>query len=160
MLRCRYDWQSPSYDHPPQPQPPPPTLPPPPTMLPPPPSTGQQQSQPPAVAFTRVTPKASAPSTAKSEEQRPSGWPDSLRRYTQKAFINAPSPEEKARLQTYLKDLIKTAQDRGELWTNDWDSMPLPDLSMPSQSIETPRGSSLSAGTVVRPASPFRMDFR
>lgn len=102
-----------------------------------------------------MTPRASAP--AKTEVQRPSGWPDSLRRYTQRAFINAPSPEEKSRLQTYLKDLIKTAQDRGELWTNDWDSMALPDLTQPA---DTPRGSSISASTVVRPASPFRMNFR
>lgn len=153
---CRNDYQPYEYyqQQLPQAHPPPPSLPPP-TTLPPPPGPAQQAAPPPAVAFTRVTPRASAP--AKTEVQRPSGWPDSLRRYTQRAFINAPSPEEKSRLQTYLKDLIKTAQDRGELWTNDWDSMALPDLTQPA---DTPRGSSISASTVVRPASPFRMNFR
>lgn len=112
------------------------------------------------VAFTRISLKTPASTTQKSEE-RPSGWPDSLRRYTQRAFIEATSPGDKARLQVHLKNMITNAQDKGQLWTTDWETMPLPDLSLPSAEPVAKAGTSReSLMSVVRPTSPFKMSFR
>ena len=155
---CRYGWQPNYYQN----QPPQPPLPAPEALPPPPATVTQPQAQAP-VAYTRVTPKTSMARTS-GQEERKSGWPESLRSFTQRAFIGARTPEDKAQLQVFLKELINTTQKRGELWTRDWAAMPLPDCSRPLEDRmkESPHGSSStrSAMSIIRPPSPFRMTFR
>ncbi|AEO60860.1 hypothetical protein MYCTH_2310543 [Thermothelomyces thermophilus ATCC 42464] len=55
-------------------------------------------------------------------------WPDSVRRYVQRAFIpaNLDSSVSRAEMEVKLKETITQANEKGVMYTLDWDKMPLP----------------------------------
>ncbi|KAK4098313.1 hypothetical protein N658DRAFT_518078 [Parathielavia hyrcaniae] len=71
----------------------------------------------------------SLPSTAAPEPAKTKiDWPDSVRRYVQRAFIpaNLDSTVTRAEMEARLKETITQANEKGVLNTLDWDTMPLP----------------------------------
>ena len=54
-------------------------------------------------------------------------WPPGLKSYVERCFKNV-SQLQRANLQKALKIVIADAQNVGELWSRDWDTLPLPDL--------------------------------
>ncbi|KAK4126451.1 hypothetical protein N657DRAFT_568445 [Parathielavia appendiculata] len=71
-----------------------------------------------------LPPPAAASEPAKTKID----WPDSVRRYVQRAFIpaNLDSSVTRAEMETKLKETITQANEKGVLNTLDWDMMPLP----------------------------------
>lgn len=119
---CRYTWNPSAYDSQPQALPTPITLP---APLPPQQSTSNSSalaSQ--SVAYTRVV--ARPVNLRKSSEG--GSWPESLRKYVERAFALAAGSGQRPEIQLRLKTLIAEAQQQGKLWTKDWDSTPLPEV--------------------------------
>jgi len=88
--------------------------------IPPPPSQIAQHSQP---------APAQAPSSAQNPpQQQKIDWPDSVRSYVQRTFFerNHDSTIAKPELEAKLKEVITHAKDNGQLYTLNWDNMPLP----------------------------------
>jgi hypothetical protein len=59
--------------------------------------------------------------------------------FVERAFAAASGTDAaaKGRLQGQLKDLISSAQQRGELWSIDWDKLPLPKIEGPNPNSES-----------------------
>ncbi len=53
-------------------------------------------------------------------------WPQSLRSWVERAFKAAKEDPNRVALQEALKQIISDAQAKGEVWTRDWDNVPLP----------------------------------
>ncbi|KAL1843076.1 hypothetical protein VTJ49DRAFT_3211 [Mycothermus thermophilus] len=71
----------------------------------------------------------SPPPPAVPEQQKTKiDWPDSVRRYVQRAFMpaNLDSTVTRAEMEAKLKETITQANESGVMYTLDWDSMPLP----------------------------------
>lgn len=90
----------------------------------PPPQQPQHVPTPPPAATSST---ASAQSTPQPQQAR-IDWPDSVRSYVQRTFLerNHDPTIQKPDLEAKLKEVITRAKDNGELYTLDWDSMPLP----------------------------------
>ena len=90
--------------------------------------TSPQQPQ-----HTPTPPPAAAPSGTSAQstpqpQQTRIDWPDSVRSYVQRTFLerNHDSTIRKPDLEAKLKQVITHAKDSGQLYTLDWDNMPLP----------------------------------
>ncbi|GAB4818303.1 hypothetical protein N2152v2_005349 [Parachlorella kessleri] len=59
-------------------------------------------------------------------------WPPSLKAWVERVF-KLTDAKQRPKLQQVLKTVIQDATNKGELWTRDWDTMPLPDLSQPAE---------------------------
>uniref|UniRef100_A0A7S3XCH4 SAC3/GANP/THP3 conserved domain-containing protein n=1 Tax=Picocystis salinarum TaxID=88271 RepID=A0A7S3XCH4_9CHLO len=53
-------------------------------------------------------------------------WPPRLRHYVERAFACCRDPSLQEELHEKLRDVIRSAAASGELWTRDWDLVPLP----------------------------------
>ena len=74
-------------------------------------------------------------------------WPPRLRQYVERAFACCRDPSLQEELHEKLRDVIRSAAASGELWTKDWDHVPLPlssasatKQSEPSTPASTPHG--------------------
>ncbi|KAK9810088.1 hypothetical protein WJX72_004591 [[Myrmecia] bisecta] len=72
-------------------------------------------------AYVKVAEKPVAPPAAGQQS-----WPQSMRDYVMRAFKICKTADERTRLQARLKIIIEDATAKGEIWTRDWDTMPLP----------------------------------
>lgn len=66
--------------------------------------------------------------SAPQQQQSRIDWPDSVRSYVQRTFLerNHDPTIQKSDLEAKLKEVITHAKDGGQLYTLDWDNMPLP----------------------------------
>ncbi|KAI0116893.1 SAC3/GANP/Nin1/mts3/eIF-3 p25 family-domain-containing protein [Daldinia grandis] len=80
-----------------------------------------------APANTQSTTTMAAPSDQQPQQQK-FDWPDSVRSYVQRSFqsSNLDPSVTRAEMEAKLKDTIRYTQDRGTMYTTDWDNMPLP----------------------------------
>lgn len=62
----------------------------------------------------------------------PQNWPPDVKSYVERAFKAAPF-RQRAKLQDVLRTIINDAQEKGELLTLGWDTLPLPDLTQSAQ---------------------------
>lgn len=82
----------------------------------------------PAPAYVKAAPKPAGASAEKvgQEQGGAKAWPPSLRAFVERAFQACKGDVDRAALQINLKHIITEASTKGELWTRDWDTMPLP----------------------------------
>lgn len=64
--------------------------------------------------------QAAAPKTGTGK------FPPAMCAYVERVFAQQVSPEKKAAMQAELKAIIEDANAKGEMWTRDWDTTPLP----------------------------------
>lgn len=81
-----------------------------------------------AVAANQSQTSVSGTTTQQQPKQEKIDWPDSVRSYVQRSFekknlIHDVSNEE---MQAKLRETIAHARDSGQLYTTNWDAMPLP----------------------------------
>jgi hypothetical protein len=71
---------------------------------------------------TSPPPAAQEPSKTKID------WPESVRRYVQRAFVpaNLDTSVTRTEMEAKLKETITQANEKGVMYTLDWDTMPLP----------------------------------
>jgi hypothetical protein len=62
----------------------------------------------------------------------PQNWPPAVKSYVERAF-KAASFRQRTKLQDVLRTVINDAQQKGELLTRGWDTLPLPDLTQNAQ---------------------------
>ena len=67
---------------------------------------------------THAATAAAAPSTSQ--------WPDGLRRFVERCFTAASTPDLRAAAQAELKVIINEANASNTLWTKEWDRAPMP----------------------------------
>ncbi|KAK3294300.1 SAC3/GANP/Nin1/mts3/eIF-3 p25 family-domain-containing protein [Chaetomium fimeti] len=74
---------------------------------------------------TNVNP---SPPAAQEQAKTKIDWPDSVRRYVQRAFIpaNLDSSVTRADMEAKLKETITQANEKNVMYSLDWDTMPLP----------------------------------
>lgn len=76
-----------------------------------------------------IAPNVNSPPPAAQEQSKTKiDWPDSVRRYVQRAFIpaNLDASVPRSEMETKLKETITQANEKGVMYTLDWDTMPLP----------------------------------
>jgi len=76
-----------------------------------------------------LAPNVTSPPPAAQEPAKTKiDWPDSVRRYVQRAFIpaNLDSSVTRAEMEAKLKETITQSNENGVMYTLDWDTMPLP----------------------------------
>lgn len=91
----------------------------------------QRQPQPPRPAYIQVQqpqPSASAAAPAAQDGEPKQQWPGSLRAWVTRAFSQCVDEDSRAQMTGALRTLINGATERGELWTRDWDTWPVPPL--------------------------------
>ena len=92
--------------------------------VPPPTSLGTAANRP---AYVIVPPRRAPAPTARSAPA-PAGnaaWPPALRAYVERAFAGTPAAGRGA-LAASLKAVIADAQAAGDVWSRDWDALPVP----------------------------------
>lgn len=69
-----------------------------------------------------------APPAAQEQSKTKIDWPDSVRRYVQRAFVptNLDASVTRSEMEAKLKETITQANENGVMYTLDWDTMPLP----------------------------------
>lgn len=74
-------------------------------------------------------------STQAPAQQQKIDWPDSVRSYVQRTFFerNHDPTIPKADVEAKLKDVITQAKDSGQLYSTDWENMPLPQALIKEQ---------------------------
>ncbi|KAH6634832.1 SAC3/GANP/Nin1/mts3/eIF-3 p25 family-domain-containing protein [Chaetomium sp. MPI-SDFR-AT-0129] len=91
------------------------------------PTYGSSHSSPPSAA--NIPPNVtSAPTVAQEQAKTKIDWPDSVRRYVQRAFVpaNLDSNVSRPEMEAKLKETITQANEKGVMYSLDWDAMPLP----------------------------------
>jgi hypothetical protein len=99
----------------------------PPSHYPPPPGlNGFALIPPPAIANHHIQ-SAMAPAVRDTTPKKVD-WPESVRNYVQRSFLpnNLDASVTRKEMEEKLKSTISKAKDSGELYTLDWDAMPLP----------------------------------
>jgi len=68
-------------------------------------------------------------------QQQKVDWPDSVRARVQRTFFdrNHDPTIQESELETKLKEVISSAKDSDQLYTTDWDNMPLPQVMIREQ---------------------------
>jgi SAC3 family protein LENG8/THP3 len=93
------------------------------------------------------------PPPAQQPQQQKVDWPDSVRSWVQRTFLdkNHDGTIQKSELEAKLKEVISTAKDNGQLYSTDWNNMPLPQVLIREQREAELRQNALQASFV--PAS-------
>eukprot|EP00239_Pterosperma_sp_CCMP1384_P006130 CAMPEP_0197847960 /NCGR_PEP_ID=MMETSP1438-20131217/7606_1 /TAXON_ID=1461541 /ORGANISM="Pterosperma sp., Strain CCMP1384" /LENGTH=515 /DNA_ID=CAMNT_0043460047 /DNA_START=296 /DNA_END=1841 /DNA_ORIENTATION=- len=86
----------------------------------------QVPNAPAAAALKPKIPGPPANPPAQDQAQGPKAWPPSLRSYVERAFKTCTDDLSRATVQVNLKHVISEAESKGELWSRDWDTAPLP----------------------------------
>ncbi|KAK4248294.1 SAC3/GANP/Nin1/mts3/eIF-3 p25 family-domain-containing protein [Corynascus novoguineensis] len=88
---------------------------------------GPSHSTPPSAANNATNVNSPSPA-AQDQAKTKIDWPDSVRRYVQRAFIpaNLDSSVTRSEMEVKLKETITQANEQGVMYTLDWDKMPLP----------------------------------
>ncbi|KAL2121211.1 hypothetical protein VTJ04DRAFT_5238 [Mycothermus thermophilus] len=83
---------------------------------------------PPPSMPSAANPASNPPPPAAPEQKTKIDWPDSVRRYVQRAFMpaNLDSTVSRAEMEAKLKETITQANESGVMYTLNWDTMPLP----------------------------------
>jgi hypothetical protein len=72
----------------------------------------------------RPPPPAQKPQQAVSPQE----WPESLKRYVERAFAQYPGEKDRALMEAKLRNIIRSAIENDSLKKRDWDKLPLPQL--------------------------------
>eukprot|EP00474_Spongospora_subterranea_P007371 CRZ07829.1 hypothetical protein [Spongospora subterranea] len=86
----------------------------------------------PTSKFSKL-PQPPTPPQPKPQSGQSDAYPPSLLKYVERAFLQCRSDLEKSEIQKLLKQKIHTAKENGSLWTQNWESLPLPII--PTQNI-------------------------
>ncbi|KAI0159174.1 SAC3/GANP/Nin1/mts3/eIF-3 p25 family-domain-containing protein [Pestalotiopsis sp. NC0098] len=102
-----------------------------------------------AVPANPPQPASPAPAQTQANSEEKIAWPDSVRSYVQRSFekknmIPEVSNEE---MQAQLKQTIAHAKDNGQMYSIDWDHLPLPQHFIQSQRLQALHGYG-SVGTI------------
>ncbi|KAK4152338.1 SAC3/GANP/Nin1/mts3/eIF-3 p25 family-domain-containing protein [Chaetomidium leptoderma] len=89
---------------------------------------GASHSPSPSAANIAPTVNSSPPAAQEQAKTTKIDWPDSVRRYVQRAFIpaNLDASVTRADMEAKLKETITQANENSVMYTLNWDTMPLP----------------------------------
>ncbi|KAK3274725.1 hypothetical protein CYMTET_17108 [Cymbomonas tetramitiformis] len=112
----------------------------------------------PTPAYVKAAPKSAGASADKKQGGQEQGgskaWPPSLRAFVERAFQSCKGDVDRAALQINLKHIITEASTKAELWTRDWDTMPMPLSRRPDEDGEQPERKARSRSSSSRSRSP------
>lgn len=79
----------------------------------------------------------------------PGKFPPAMCAYVERVFAQQVPPERKAAMQAELKAIIEDANAKGEMWTRDWDTAPLPSAAGGAAGSSSARSAATAAAAAI-----------